>query len=684
MKKAGKFFVTSDGKTVFVDMRQPLGDGGQGSVFAVMPNPKAKRMRPLAVKLIDDLTPVQEAKLMRLIELRNAGLLPHIQDVCFPRDAIYNRHSDGRLVCRGYVMDRYLWRKLSSTVFKPLIVRDRMGWSRIDICTLACELLGRIHKLHEAGFLVGDIKPENILVGNDPRQVAIVDTDSFQFETFACPVHTPEFTPPRLLATKDFSSVMRTPEDERYAVAVLLFKMMLIGKNPYARSDGKTLEEYIAERDFVFPLGYEEAELMPKGPWQLIWFNMPQSLRKAFYDAFRNDIYPKTEEWIPLIEEYITLLSAGRYPADIFPSEAQGLGRENVFQTLNDRDVDPVTEAELLDSANVLNEVAFDPEAPMFFLRFHTRHVSFYEIRPQDILQGSGLDAFTPKNIHLGQHEYIADGCFDIQRFVNEKADDLESLRQQLAQLRTECPSTRYLYAFGGTLLRNLSNRSEVIAMLQEQLGIHVGLNTLQEEREMTMEMCLHCFPNLVGADIAFVKASGLSAQLVTRKADGTLHHHRFERLGYHTLRERLFATAQSGLATEELLRRHDYFVQLEIDRELPTEMLVGLDTPALVAGGTVNEWSSYIQNAADYLSVQTLREGLDKLTSFIISNRQRADSIAETISANRYLFRMLNQRLAMPIYIALAEKLNQQKLLILRHGTAQAFILHTIRQSVQ
>ena len=117
---------------------------------------------------------------------------------------------------------------------------------------------------------------------------------------------------------------MRTPEDERYAVAVLLFKMMLIGKNPYARSDGKTLEEYIAERDFVFPLGYEEAELMPKGPWQLIWFNMPQSLRKAFYDAFRNDIYPKTEEWIPLIEEYITLLSAGRYPADIFPADYDG------------------------------------------------------------------------------------------------------------------------------------------------------------------------------------------------------------------------------------------------------------------------------------------------------------------------------------------------------------------------
>ena len=58
-----------------------------------------------------------------------------------------------------------------------------------------------VHNLHEEGYVLGDIKAQNILV-NDRGLVSTIDTDSFQVrhplsgKLHHCLVGSPDYTPP--------------------------------------------------------------------------------------------------------------------------------------------------------------------------------------------------------------------------------------------------------------------------------------------------------------------------------------------------------------------------------------------------------------------------------------------------------------------------------------------------------
>lgn len=125
------------------------------------------------------------------------------------------------------------------------------SWTRQDLVSLAISILTIIKKIHESGILIGDINGSNILV-KSPTEVYFVDTDSFQINDYPCPVGTMEFTAPEIQG-KNYNSFLRTIGNENFAVAVLLFRLMMFGLNPYAQQDGAGIEHNIRTGDFSFP-----------------------------------------------------------------------------------------------------------------------------------------------------------------------------------------------------------------------------------------------------------------------------------------------------------------------------------------------------------------------------------------------------------------------------------------------
>lgn len=90
----------------------------------------------------------------------------------------------------------------------------------------------KVDYLHERNIILGDINPANILVVS-PKEVYFVDTDSYQIENFPCPVGTDNFTA-REIQGKNYAEFLHMMGNEYFALATLLFMIIVPGKPPYS------------------------------------------------------------------------------------------------------------------------------------------------------------------------------------------------------------------------------------------------------------------------------------------------------------------------------------------------------------------------------------------------------------------------------------------------------------------
>jgi serine/threonine protein kinase len=247
--------------------------------------------------------------------------------ICWPIDMVEN-HEGVRI---GYLMNKARGVELQKSLFiKPLMEKHFGSWTKVDTVRLALTILNKISKLHCNNIVIGDINPLNILV-NSPEEVYFVDTDSYQIEDLPCFVGTVFFTAPEL-QRKNFRTFLRTLGNERFAVATILFMIMLPGKPPYAQQGGEDPVTNIVNMDFSYPFEAKSNKKTPAGPWRFCWSHLPYTIKKAFYETFsHNGQYSKENDrlsvtqWIDLFTTYLKLLKDGTLTQqdpisiDIFP-----------------------------------------------------------------------------------------------------------------------------------------------------------------------------------------------------------------------------------------------------------------------------------------------------------------------------------------------------------------------------
>ena len=207
---------------------------------------------------------------------------------------------------------------LGHGLFIPTVwLEKHRQWTRRDSVRLAISILEGIDYLHRINVLLGDINPMNILV-KDANSVFFVDCDSFQVEGFPCPVGSINFVAPEIQG-QDFARFLRTKEHELFAVATLLFMIMIPGKPPYSHLGGEDGAENIRKMHFPYPLGERSSQGAPEGAWRFCWSHLTREIKESFYKVFHSDHrgQPRVSvsEWLRLFRRYERVLEK---PSRIF------------------------------------------------------------------------------------------------------------------------------------------------------------------------------------------------------------------------------------------------------------------------------------------------------------------------------------------------------------------------------
>lgn len=303
-----------DGTRQDARLGDPLaGAGGEGTVYAVRGQSGA------AVKIYhqNQLTEERREKLRRM-----TAASPGIPGLCWPCGLVFTPQGQWA----GCLMPRAEARELCQIVYKPGRNNRNLtalGWTRKSLALIAANIAGTFAQMHEKGIFMGDVNPRNFMVADD-CSVYFVDCDSYQFGGFPCPVRSDRYTPPEVLrevrrSGRETYHYLRTPDHERYSMAVVLFEILMMGKSPYESrgTDGDGVLDAIIAGNFPYPFhtGEEAAagrtDQTPVGRWREIWSHMTYQVKAAFYSTFTGKDRLGAPEWERILREYVRQIELG-------------------------------------------------------------------------------------------------------------------------------------------------------------------------------------------------------------------------------------------------------------------------------------------------------------------------------------------------------------------------------------
>ena len=295
-KATGTARLYADGEEI--SLGPAVGAGREGSVHPVTGKPK------LAAKLIGTQNPNPDETRVKL-KLMVGSPPPRTTTreylIAWPTTLVTIGRSKGTTA--GYLMtmlDPTVYRQIGS-YFNParrrtLGKRRGRGYTYLNLLAMARNLAAAVAHLHDHGAVLGDINSRNVLA-NDRGRIAIIDTDSFQVtnpatgDTSRCLVGTPEYTPPRMQGM-EFSSLDRTRDDDLFALAVMLYQLLIQGAHPYAGTqsekagpDAANIASRIAQGRFAHEAGEQHGPAATLNN-TIIWNDLP--LKKHFKTAFQS------------------------------------------------------------------------------------------------------------------------------------------------------------------------------------------------------------------------------------------------------------------------------------------------------------------------------------------------------------------------------------------------------------
>jgi serine/threonine protein kinase len=191
------------------------------------------------------------------------------------------------------------------------------GFNWLYLHTTAMNIASIVWAIHKAGYVLGDIKPQNILVNNQALP-AVIDTDSFQVrnpqtgELYSCPVGSEGFTPVELM-DKNLATLEQTVVHDRFRLAVIIF-LLLFGDHPFKGKwvgAGDSPEPNELLRQGFWP--YAPNSLIQSGPLTIPLSVVHPALQDCFVRCFNQghtqpELRPTPEEWVKALRSAIAQL----------------------------------------------------------------------------------------------------------------------------------------------------------------------------------------------------------------------------------------------------------------------------------------------------------------------------------------------------------------------------------------
>jgi serine/threonine protein kinase len=291
------------------DLREPFRSGGEGAIYEVpyYPNLMAK------VYHAQRRTPERIAKLQIMVAHPPVNPTEHLNhpSIAWPTELLRDTATN-QLV--GFVMPRVRQMLPLSEVYNPRARRrQRLLFNYRYLVRTARNLCAAVQAVHQAGYVIGDLNESNVLV-SDQALVTLVDADSFQVRdpetgvVYRSLVGKPEYTPPELQGCS-FADVDRQPEHDAFALAVLIFRLLMEGFHPFDgvyRGRGEPPELGARIRNGYFPYargrtGIEPSPLAP--PFEMLHPDLRALFVRCFEEGHRNRrVRPRVEDWLEALE----------------------------------------------------------------------------------------------------------------------------------------------------------------------------------------------------------------------------------------------------------------------------------------------------------------------------------------------------------------------------------------------
>ncbi|MDB9376380.1 helix-hairpin-helix domain-containing protein, partial [Nodularia sphaerocarpa] len=293
----------STGKSITL-VGEPLADSGEGKVWRTNEN-------GYLAKIYHSPTPERVQKLAVMTAHPPTEPNSHLNHISFawPKSSLKNAQGD----CVGFLMPEIKGAKELVDIYNPQRrkrLKLQVDWRFLH--RTAQNIASIIAALHNSGYVLGDIKQQNILVNNQALP-SIIDTDSFQVrhpqngKVYRCLVGSEGYTPPELIG-KDFSNIDQTEIHDRFRLAVIIYQLLFGGQSPFGGKwigAGETpeMDELIRQGLWLYAVNSPFQPVERTIPIEIVHPDIQRCFLRCFNDGHKNpNLRPTAREWLAALK----------------------------------------------------------------------------------------------------------------------------------------------------------------------------------------------------------------------------------------------------------------------------------------------------------------------------------------------------------------------------------------------
>ena len=294
-----------------------LGSGGEGAVYSLRSYPdlvaKIYHSNRRTDEVIDKLG-VMINYPPRTEDDRTGHLF-----VAWPRHLVYDTASE----VIGFLMPRVEKTNSLFEYYNPSLRRRTAPHiNYANLCSVAKSLATALDRLHGSGYVIGDINESNAYI-TENEHVTLIDADSFQITDYQTTPPTiyrsvvgkPEYTPPELQGIS-FDQVDRNIHHDRFALAVVIYQLLMEGTHPFRGiftgvGEKPQVETCISQGYFLHSAS-RSVPLRPV-PSAVEWDRLHEEIRALFRECFDDghtdpQTRPSPREWVDALDEAMRAL----------------------------------------------------------------------------------------------------------------------------------------------------------------------------------------------------------------------------------------------------------------------------------------------------------------------------------------------------------------------------------------
>ena len=225
------YTLKSTGDTLHIDPESSI-RGGEGTVYRLKNKPDA------VVKIYHKDYEEHSNKLNVMITQppHDPMIVKGHHSIAWPKDFVMNKSGQ----CIGFLMPYVKGDSVFSYLLPEIRYQKHPHSRYLTLIRISRNIASAVDEIHKAGHAIGDLNMSNIVVRKNAL-VTLIDCDSFEInetsskKIFPCRVGMPEYIAPEFQG-KAYASFNGGSEQDYFAMAVVLFQLLMEGMHPFSGS----------------------------------------------------------------------------------------------------------------------------------------------------------------------------------------------------------------------------------------------------------------------------------------------------------------------------------------------------------------------------------------------------------------------------------------------------------------